>query len=106
MPGSSETARYGVAVRALNFRACVTARLVSSVPADAGRKAEVVLDPARGGGLSAERRRLDYQRRQPLGCAVDRGAEPCRSGSDDQQVDVLPRRELEPDADGAQELPG
>ena len=32
LPGSRERARYGVAVRALNLRAWVTARLVSSVP--------------------------------------------------------------------------
>ena len=32
LPGSSDSARYGVAKRALNFRAWVTARLVSSVP--------------------------------------------------------------------------
>ena len=32
VPGSRESARYGVAVRALNLRAWVTARLVSSVP--------------------------------------------------------------------------
>ena len=32
VPGSSERARYGVAVRALNLRAWVTARPVSSVP--------------------------------------------------------------------------
>ena len=60
-PGSSERARYGVAVRALNLRACVTARLVSSEPLIPGREAEVVLDPARRARLAAERRALDDQ---------------------------------------------
>jgi hypothetical protein len=52
-PGSSDSARYGVAKRALNFRAWLEARLVSSLPVIPGREAEVVLDPSGGSRLSA-----------------------------------------------------
>ena len=74
--------------------------------ADPGREAEVVLDPARRPGLAAERGALDDQRVEAFGGAVDRGREPRRAGADDQQVDLLARRELEPDPEGAQHLAG
>jgi hypothetical protein len=93
-------------VRALNLRACVTARARELGAADSRGKAEVVLDPARRPGLAAERGALDDQGVEPFGGAVDRGREACRTGSDDQQVDLLAWRELEPDPESAQHLAG
>jgi len=57
--------------------------------ADAGRKAEVVLDPPRGSRLAAESAVLDHERVQPLRCPVDGGAEAGRAAPDDEQVDRL-----------------
>ena len=71
---------------------------------DAGREAEVVLDPARRARLPAERGALDDQRVQALGGAVDRRAESRRPAADDQQVDLLARRELAADAERARHL--
>ena len=68
---------------------------------DAGREAEVVLDPARRAGLPAERGALDDERVEPLGGAVDRRAETRGPAADDQQVDLLARRELAADAERA-----
>ena len=53
---------------------------------DAGREAEVVLDPGRGAGLAAGRLPLDHDRAQPLRRAVDRRGEPGRPGADDHGV--------------------
>ena len=50
--------------------------------ADPGREAEVVLDPARGAGLAAQRRALDDERVEALRGAVDRGAEAGRAAAD------------------------
>ena len=74
--------------------------------ADPGGKAEVVLDPARRPGLAAERGALDDEGVEPFGGAVDRGREACRAGADDQQVDLLAGRELEPDPESAEHLAG
>ena len=49
------------------------------VARDAGREAEVVLDPRRGAGLAAGRLALDDDRAQPLGRAVDGRREPGRA---------------------------
>src|SRR5439155_16635611 len=65
--------------------------------ADAGGEAEVVLDPARRSRLAAERRALDDQRVEPLGGAVDGGGEAGRAAADDEQVDLLARRQLAAD---------
>ena len=46
------------------------------------------------------------ERVEPLGGAVDRGGEARRAGTHDQQVDLLPGRELEPDPERAQHLAG
>ena len=43
---------------------------------DAGRKAEIVLDPRAGSCLPARRIRLDHQHIEALGRAVHRGCEP------------------------------
>ena len=67
--------------------------------ADAGRKAEVVLDPARLAGLATEAVAVDEQRVEALGGAVDGGAEPSRAGADNEQVDLLARRELAADSE-------
>ena len=74
--------------------------------ADARGEAEVVLDPSRRPGLAAERGALDDERVEPFGGAVDRGSEACRAAADDQEVDLLARRELEPDPESAQHLAG
>ena len=68
-------------------------------PADAGREAQVVLDPPRRARLPSERGALDHERVEPLGRAVDGRAESARPGADDEQVDLLARRELGPDAE-------
>ena len=99
-------ARYGVAVRALNLRAWVTARLVELGAADARWEAQVVLDSSGRPGLTAERGALDDQGVEPFGGAVDGGGEARRAGSDDQQVDLLAGCELEPDPERAQHLAG
>ena len=72
--------------------------------ADPGREAEVVLDPPRGARLAAEHGALDEQRVEALRGAVDGGAEPGRAAADDEQVDLLPLRQLEPDAQRPREL--
>ena len=46
---------------------------------DAGREAEVVLDPRAGAGLPAGRDHVDAQRSQPLGGAVDGGGQSGRA---------------------------
>ena len=69
---------------------------------DAGREAEVVLDPARRSGLTAERGALDDQRVEPLGGAVDRGGEAGGTAAHDEQVDFLVRRQLAADPERAQ----
>ena len=55
---------------------------------DAGREAEVVLDPRAGAGLPAGRDPVDAQRSQSLGCAVHCGGEPGRSAADDDEVEA------------------
>ena len=70
------------------------ARLVGGAPrqvgaAQAGREAEVVLDPARLAGLPAGRLALDHHRAQALGGAVDRRRQPGGPAADDDQVVVL-----------------
>ena len=72
------------------------ARLVSSAPLMPAGKPEVVLDPARGAGLAAQRGGLDHQRRQPLGRAVHGGAKAGRAATDDHQVDLLTGIESSP----------
>ena len=74
--------------------------------ADAGGKAEVVLDAPRRPGLATEGSALDHQRVETFGGAVDRGGEACGAGADDQQVDLLARCELEADSERAQHLAG
>ena len=67
------------------------------VAADPGREPEVVLDPPRGARLPTESRAVDDQGVEPLGCAVDRGAQTGGAGAHDHQVDLLPRVELAAD---------
>ena len=55
---------------------------------DAGREAEVVLDPRARARLPAGRDHVDAQRSQPLGCAVDGGGEPGRAAADDDEVEA------------------
>ena len=66
--------------------------------ADAGREAEVVLDPARHAGLAAQHRALHHQRGQALRGAVDRRAEACRPAPHHDEVDLLAGSELGADA--------
>ena len=74
--------------------------------ADAGREAEVVLDPARRARLAAEGAALDDERVEAFGRAVDGRAEPGRTAPDDNEVDLLARGELEPDAERRDTSPG
>ena len=72
--------------------------------ADAGREAEVVLDPPRGAGLAAEDGALDHQRVEALRGSVDRRAEARRTAADDQQVDLLALAQLQADPQRPREL--
>ena len=83
-------------MRAPNLRAWVIGAAGQLGAADAGREAEVVLDPARGARLAAEHGALDHQRVEPLRGAVDRGAEAGRPAADDEQVDLLARPSSSP----------
>ncbi len=81
---------------------------------DAGREAEIVLDPGRGAGLAAEGAAVENQRGKPFRSGVDRGREPGRPRSHDRHVIDAIRidRPDKPDAAGklglariAQQLP-
>ena len=73
---------------------------------DPGRKAEVVLDPARLARLPTQRAALHDQCVQPLGRAVDRSREPCGAGTDHEQVDLLARCQLAADPQCPRQLRG
>ncbi len=60
--------------------------------AEAGGKAEVVLDPARLAGLTAGRLALDHDRLQALRGAVDGRGETGGAAADDDEVVVVLRR--------------
>ena len=62
------------------------------VAGDAGREAEVVLDPRGGAGLAAGRLALDHDRPQPLRRAVDGRRQAGRAGADDHRVVLGGRR--------------
>ena len=64
---------------------------------DAGRKAQVVLDPPRRPRLAAQRAPFHHQGAEPFGGAVHGCAETGRAAADDEQIDLLDRRELETD---------
>ncbi len=49
---------------------------------DAGREAQIVLDPGRRAGLAADRALVEHEHREALGGGVDRGREPGRAGPD------------------------
>ena len=71
----------------------------------AGREAEVVLDPARRAGLAAGRLALDQQRLEPLARPVDRRRQPGRPGSHDDEV-VERQRRVRREADRLGQLAG
>jgi hypothetical protein len=54
--------------------------------ADAGREAEIVLDPRRRAGLAAERAAIEHDRREAFGRRVDRRGKTGRPGADDRDV--------------------
>ena len=56
-------------------------------PGDAAREPEVVADHRARARLPTERLSLDDQRRQPLRCAVHRGAQAGRTSPDDREVE-------------------
>src|SRR6185436_452814 len=99
--GEGTVGRRGARIELARLGDCAAGELGA---ADPGGKAEVVLDPAGRPGLAPERRALDDERVEPFGGAVDRGREARRTGTDDQQVDLLTRRELEPDPESAEHL--
>ena len=72
--------------------------------ADPGRESEVVLDPAGRAGLAAKARAVDHERVKPFGGSVDSGAQTRRAGTDHEQVDLLPGRELAADSKRARDL--
>ena len=83
---SSAATCAGISISAPNFCACTKARPASAWPGDAGRKAEVVLDPRAGAGLAAEGAAVEHHDRQALRGGIDRGGEPGRPGADDGDV--------------------
>ena len=56
---------------------------------DAGREAQVVLDPGAGAGLPAEAAGVEHHHRQALGGGVDRRRQAGRAGADDGHVEEL-----------------
>ena len=57
---------------------------------DAGREAEIVLDPRAGAGLTAGGDRVGGEHVEPFGRRVHRGGEPGGAGADhDEVVDVV-----------------
>jgi hypothetical protein len=62
---------------------------------DAVRKTRVVLDPRARPRLAADRDRVERDRAQALGGAVDRSGEPGRAAADDDEVEDVPGRRLE-----------
>jgi hypothetical protein len=62
-------------------------RAVSQIAAaDAGGKAEEILDQRRGPGLAARRVAFQHHGFQPFGSGIDRGGEPRRTRADDGQI--------------------
>ena len=61
-------------------------------PADALRKAEIVLDHRRCARLSSGRDRFDRNRSQSLGCGIHRRRQPRGTGADDREVVVRRKR--------------
>ena len=57
--------------------------------ADSGRKAEVVLDPARFARLPTKRPAVDNQHVKALGGTVDRSTQASRPGAHDEQIDFF-----------------
>jgi hypothetical protein len=66
---------------------------------DAGREAEVVLDPGRRAGPAAERALVEHQHREALGSGVDRGREAGGAGADHGDVVDRPLVEVGGDAE-------
>ena len=73
---------------------------------NAGRKAHVVLDPARRAGLAADRDILDDQRAQPFRAGIDPGGHAGRTAADDQHVEYLVVPEIEIEAEQPRDLVG
>jgi hypothetical protein len=71
---------------------------------DAGRKAEVVLDPGRGARLAAEGAAIETDHREPFGSPVDGRRETGRAGSDDGDVVGLRRIDRSNETEAAREL--
>ena len=66
---------------------------------NAGREAEIILDPRRRARLAAERARVEHEHRQAFGRAIDRGGEAGGPGADDRHVIDLVGIELGRDAE-------
>jgi hypothetical protein len=79
-------------------------RLIEGAPRqgptrDTGGKTEIVLDPSRRPGLSAERPLVEHEHREALGRGVDRGGETGRPGPDHGDVVHALRIEVGGDAE-------
>ncbi len=74
--------------------------------ADAGWKAEIILDAGRRARLAAERTTVEHQGGKPFRSCIDAGREPGRSGADDRNVieQVRIDRSHQPDAAGQFDL--
>ena len=71
---------------------------------NAGREAEVILDPRRGARLAAERAAIDREHGEPFRRRINRGGQPSRACTDDHHVVQLGGVERPDQADTACEL--
>ena len=72
--------------------------------ADAGRKAEIILDARRRAGLAAERTAIEHQNGKSLRCRVDRGGEAGWSRADNDDVVEPLRIDRADQSDAARQL--
>ena len=73
-------------MRAPNFARLDRGAVGQLAAGDAGREAEVVLDPRRGARLAAGRHAVEHDRVEPLGGAVHGGRQARRPGADHDEV--------------------
>jgi hypothetical protein len=73
-------------------------------PADAAREAQVVADQRTRGGLSTDPALVHHQGVQTFGRAIDGCRKACRSGTDDDHIEVVPPR-VDRGAGGVCDLP-
>src|ERR1700744_4534776 len=71
---------------------------------DAGWEPHVVLDPARGSGLTSQSNILDDQCAQALGASVNGCRDTCRSATDNQHIEMLIAAEVDVESEEPRDL--